>query len=85
MLAVQKMQSWRFRPPSTRRIGNHDGQQIAIEVITAVEPAPTLEHVTELFVIVLGLASYWMLSPPESLERQASPVIEYPLGHVLVA
>ncbi len=48
----------RLQSTSTPRIGNHDGQQIAIEVITAVEPAPTLEHVTELFVIVLGLASY---------------------------
>lgn len=53
-------------------------------VITTLEPAPILEHVTELFVMTRGIASYWTLSPLESVVRHAKPVIAYPAGQVLV-
>lgn len=43
---------------STPRIGNQEGQQIAVAVMTTLEPAPIREQVTELLVITRGMASY---------------------------
>ena len=39
-------------------LGNQEGQQMAVAVMTTVALAPIREHVTELFVITRGIASY---------------------------